>query len=420
MSIYHHLLAKTTTDSVLAKFKSGSWESVDKLGVDFRRICYDRGFPSPDAAFYDDGKKLVVSFEFKPPTETKRGILTGLGQSIAYLKKSHLSYLVIPQTLALEDYPIGSYMTDLFQKQIEENLPIGLIVYENSIPSNVNLVHNVKTLSKIEEFKAIATGRFWAKHQDMPIPLFHLLLQCFYLKMVNNNIDDAFSFCWDHHMFPLRNQKELLTSPVLDIKGDVILTLIQEKPLTYNEKKIPKIKALRGLKRKRAEHAFREKESSKHTGNAGSMSVRKYCLSFMRHIGVIDSENQITEFGIKLYHLGLVNGPRSKVFYDYFIQVILTVGHHLDIIFDLDNLSKQYMGEKTINEIKEELLNIYERKGMVKRNPERRAGDKYTEEFFKFEFILWKSLGLLIKTNGIPETSFNWEKIIEVCSLPDL
>ena len=121
MSVNHHLLAKTTTDSVLANFKSGTWKCVNDVGIDFYRVGCNSTFPSPDAAFYDDVKKILVSFEFKPPTETKRGILTGLGQSIAYLNNCNLSYLVIPQKL--EDFDIGNYMTDLFVNQIEDNLP---------------------------------------------------------------------------------------------------------------------------------------------------------------------------------------------------------------------------------------------------------------------------------------------------------
>ena len=417
MSVNHHLLAKATTDSVLANFKSGAWKCCTDVGTDFYRVGCDSTFPSPDAAFYDDAKKLMVTFEFKPPTETKRGILTGLGQSIAYLNSSNLSYLIVPQTI--EDFKIGEYMTDLFKNQIDENLPIGLITYENNNPTNVNLVHNVSLLNNTKEFNAVANSRFWAKHQDMPIPLFHLLLHCFYLKKVND-IDDAFSYCWDKYMFPIKNQEQLITSSVLDIRGNVIKTLVRQKPLTYNEKKIPIIKALKGTKRKIAEQEFKDKESSKYNGDGGSMSVRKYCLPFLRHIGVIDSENEITELGFKLYHLGLVNGPQSKVFYDYFARVVLTTGHHLDLILDLDKLRNENIGTKTMKEIKEELVYNYESKGMVKRNPNRKSGDKYTEDFLKYEFILWNSLGLTVKTSGNPEISFNWKKITEVCSMPDL
>ena len=171
----------------------------------------------------------MVSFEFKPPTETQRGILTGLGQSIAYLNSSNLSYLIVPQTL--EDFPIGKYMTDLFINQIEENLPVGLITYENNNPTNVSLIHNVTALKKEVVFKSLVNERFWAKHQDMPLPLFHLLLYCFYRKKTDNKMtEDPFSFCWDNYMFPKSNQTSITTTPVKDIKGDIITTLGRNKP----------------------------------------------------------------------------------------------------------------------------------------------------------------------------------------------
>ena len=419
MSVNHHLLAKATTDSVLANFKSGKWKCINGVGKDFYRVGCDTTFPSPDAAFYDDAKKLMVSFEFKPPTETKRGILTGLGQSIAYLNSSNLSYLIVPQTL--EDFQIGKYMTDLFINQIEENLPVGLITYENNNPTNVSLIHNVTALKKEVVFKSLVNERFWAKHQDMPLPLFHLLLYCFYRKKTDNKMtEDPFSFCWDNYMFPKSNQTSITTTPVKDIKGDIITTLGRNKPLTYNEKKIAKINLLHGATKTAAIADFKVKESSSYNGNGGSRSIRKYCMAFLSHIGVVDSINSITDLGFKLFHLGLVNGPSSKVFRDYFTQTILITGHHLDLIFDLDNLCNEHRGKKTIVQIREIMLNEYLTKGMIKQNPNRQASEESGVGFLKYEFILWKSLGLLVDTNGKPEISFNWKKITEVCSLPDL
>ena len=102
----HHLLAKMTTDSVLAKFKSGEWKCCG-VGTNFYRVGCDSSFPSPDATFYDESEKLTVCFEFKPTTENKRGILTGLGQSIAYLKSSNVSYLIVPNKL--EDFEAKTF-----------------------------------------------------------------------------------------------------------------------------------------------------------------------------------------------------------------------------------------------------------------------------------------------------------------------
>jgi len=418
MSVNHHLLAKTTTDSVLAHFKSGAWKCVNDVGVDFYRVGCDSTFPSPDAAFYDDKKKLMVSFEFKPPTETKRGILTGLGQSIAYLNSSNLSYLVIKETL--EDFQIGNYMTDLFKNQIVENLPVGLIIYANNTPTKVQLIHNVNSLKKEQEFKALSIGRFWAKHLDMPVPLFHLILHCYYLKKTRNISGDAFAFCWEKYLMPKQVLKTLKPAIIHDLSGNPIKTLTGRKDILFFEKKIEKAKQLSGSERLKAISDLRKDASTSVVGDNYYNSIKKNYVTFLKHIGVVDSTGNITELGFKFYHLGLVNGSGSKIFYDYFTKTVLTVGHHLDLMFDLDNLCNQFRGYKSNMEIRNIMLDDYETRGMIKRNPNRKAAYKSKVEFLKYEYILWNSLGLIVETNGKPETSFNWKKITEICSSPEL
>ena len=74
MILNHHILAKKSTDAVLAKFKAGEWYCCGERGIGFYRTGCDSDFPSPDAMFNDASDDFGVSFEFKPPTETKRGI----------------------------------------------------------------------------------------------------------------------------------------------------------------------------------------------------------------------------------------------------------------------------------------------------------------------------------------------------------
>lgn len=414
----HHLLAKTATDSILANFKSGTWKCCTNIGAGFYRVASDSTFPSPDAAFYEDSKEIMVSFEFKPPTETKRGILTGLGQSIAYLDSCNLSYLIIPQKL--EDYDIGSYMLNIFRSQIEDKLPVGLIIYENSTPNNVNLVHNINTLSKKHTFKAINNGRFWAKHQDLPIALFHLILHCYYLKKTHEITDDAFAYCWNKFLVPGIAIEELNIPPIKDTSGDEILTLSGRKNIAFFEKRIATINTLSGSAKNQAIMELKKDADSSFTGDNYYNAIRKNFVSFLKHIGTIDSTGNLTEDGFKLYHLGLINGPRSKMFVDYFTQRVLINGHHLDIIFDLDNLINLNNGSKSMTEIKEDMQTDYEARGMLKRNPQRVAGSKNSVEFLKYEFILWNSLNLIVPSSGTPDKSFNWKRITEVCSMPDL
>lgn len=106
----HHLLAKTTTDEILKDFKTGAWTyGTSGHGVNFLRTGTPADFPSPDAAFFDSVNKELAYFEFKPDTETKRGILTGVGQAIAYLGKCNLSFLIAPRSLS--GYDLESFFT---------------------------------------------------------------------------------------------------------------------------------------------------------------------------------------------------------------------------------------------------------------------------------------------------------------------
>ncbi|MFI5162695.1 MAG: hypothetical protein ACHQHN_15555 [Sphingobacteriales bacterium] len=418
MSINHHLLAKTTTDSILGKFKSGLWVCCGSAGSDFYRVGCDSTFPSPDAAFYEGTVGLMVSFEFKPPTETKRGILTGLGQSIAYLQNSNLSYLIVPERL--EDYELGAYMSDLFGDQLINNLPIGLITYDNDNPSTVSLIHNVHSTSNSLAFNPNNIGRFWAKHQDLPIPLFHLILHCYYLKKIHQINGDAFAYCWDNFIVPPSVLTTLNPFVVLDVSNNPIKTLSGRKNIAFFEKKLAAINKLNGSALTIALKGLANDRDSSVVGDNYYNSIKKNFVTFLKHLGLVDSTSNLTEDGFKLYHLGLVNGPNSKIFQDYFLKTILLQGHHLDLIFDLEKLCTEYRGIKDIKQIKELMEADYQVRGMIKRNPNRLVSSSSSVEFLKYEFILWNSLGLIITSSGMPDISFNWKMITEVCSLPDL
>ena len=418
MSINHHLLAKITTDSILKKFKEDDWKCCGNIGTDFYRTSVDPSFPSPDAAFYDDGNKIMVSFEFKPPTETKRGILTGLGQSVAYLNSSNISYLIIPKKL--EDYDLQGYMKNLFSNLVGDNLPIGLIAYDNDHPSKVSVIHNVNSLLKVKKFNPISSGRFWAKHQDLPIPLLHLILHCYYLKKIGQVKGDAFAHCWKNFLFKSNSLKTLEPIDVKDIRGEVIKTLARRKNIRFLEKNLNKAKTLSGEKQKEVKSKLKKDANADFVGDNYYNSLKKNYITFLKHVGLVDSTGNLTDYGVKLYHLGLMNGPNSKIFQDYFLKCVLITGHHLDLIFDIDGLCNEYRGKMTTEEIKEKMNDDYEKGGLIKRNPNRMAGSSSSVGFLKYEFILWRSLYLTEKTKGTPDISFNWKKITEVCSLPEL
>ena len=75
-------------------------------------------------------------------------------------------------------------------------------------------------------------------------------------------------------------------------------------------------------------------------------------------------------------------------------------------------------------EIRKIMERIYDKEGMVKRNPNLIKGQKSNTSFLKDEFILWgakNGLGIKGTIKGAePDLVFNWEKITEVRALPEL
>jgi len=409
MLLNHHILAKIATDEVLSKFKKTEWKCANGLGQNFYRIGTSADFPSPDAAFYDSTNKVTVFFEFKPPSETKRGILTGVGQSIAYLQDSDISYLIAPKML--EDYQIGQYLTDLYRNQITAKIPAGLILYENNNPSKMTLTQNVDEL-KIREGKKkiLKEERFWAKHVDLPIPLFHLILHYYYLRKTNQIEGDPFAKCWQERMIPSTILKDFNVAYIKDMSNKPIMTVAGKKEMIYLQKNIPKLKGSLDERKKELEKMI----STQYSGDNYYNSVKKNLISFLRNMHMIDSEDHLTESGFKLYHIGLVHGPTSKIFNDYFTKELLTIGHHLDLILDFETL-KQKDPHVDANQIFASMEIEYENKGYIKRNPNRMKKGKSKVGFLKYEKILWKALDLIDANYDI-----QWRKITEICSLSDL
>lgn len=414
MSLNHHVLAKTTTDAVLLKFKTAQWNYGNGNGSAFYRVGTSAEFPSPDAAFYDPNNKIIASFEFKPPTETKRGILTGVGQSIAYLQSSNISFLVAPNRL--ENYNLGAYLTDLYVGQIAGRVPCGLILYDNNNPENVSMAQGVEIIAPNAVRRTPTVDRFWAKHQDLPIPLLHLILHYYYVAKTNRgNGEDPFAVCFSKEFITETVLSDFLPKPsILDLSGNPIRTVAGTKNIVHLDKILSKARALALTDRNAAYDRVAQAINTSFVGDNYYNSIRKNYLSFMKHIRLIDSENTLTDMGFMLYHLGLVNGPTSKVFIDYFTREVLTTGHHLDLILDIDSL-RQSHSSWNMDKILSQMETDYEEKGFIKRNPNRQRAAQSSVEFLKYERILWNSLGLVDNAGTV-----QWKNITEICSLPDL
>ena len=170
LELNHDQECNLASRSILDKWRSG--EGLNNfINDDIAFNNSSHSFPSPDQSFYSESKKTLIAMEFKPAIrETKRGILTGLGQTIAYLrdKQNSASVLVIPEVIGNDDFEIGDFMKDIFKEQIFGKLPIALYSFKKYDPENVVLLCNISNdLIPGKEFDAKSTKQtYWAAFRD--------------------------------------------------------------------------------------------------------------------------------------------------------------------------------------------------------------------------------------------------------------
>jgi hypothetical protein len=129
-------------------------------------------WPEPDFVF-DDGKGITYGFEFKPPEQTRREYLLGIGQAVAYLTHFSYSTLIIPKVA--ENFNISEFISDIVR-----NLPlkIGVIAYEPTNIKQLEVLVPYPTQPVGPLQKKATTGKvFWAFWMDESINEFYLMLK---------------------------------------------------------------------------------------------------------------------------------------------------------------------------------------------------------------------------------------------------
>lgn len=223
-------------------------------------------------------------------------------------------------------------------------------------------------------------------------------------------------------MAPKTIVDNLSAVPTTDIYGNPIKTMKDgDLYVTYCKDILPRILRKEENEEEKKKELLKEIATQKLDDQEKSVDnyykkVRRYILAFFKQIHMIDSNNEITESGLKLHQVGLTNGVDSKLFRDYFAKEVLITGCHFDLIVDFDKYYRKYANKfNTLTEFLNFMENEYEKEGHIKRNPNRKADDKNHKVFLQHERTLWKYLDLM-------EDDFviNWKRIIEVCTLPDL
>jgi len=238
LELNHDRECNLASRSILEQWKIG--EGLNNfISQDIALSNSSYNFPSPDQCFYSENKKTLIALEFKPAIrETKRGILTGLGQTIAYLRnnESSASVLVIPEVIGNDNFKIGNFMKEIFEEQIFDKLPIALYSFKKFDPTNVVLLCNISNkLKPNKTFDEKSTNNtYWAAwRENYPSFNYNLLKTALAEKLFDiDRIDRIWKkFYFDFYCYPSNANKTLehLSSNLQKWKKDEPVIWAQDK-----------------------------------------------------------------------------------------------------------------------------------------------------------------------------------------------
>jgi hypothetical protein len=403
---------------MLFNWKHGKW-SNDILSQGVVLASTQACFPAPDAAFYDKDNSLNVSIEFKPPTETKRGVLTGIGQCTAYLKNCNIAYLVVSDNIG--SFLINEYLADLFKKKIQGNLAVGLVSYSSSDPRSVVMECDVEpgTINRIS-FGKKKPGNYWAAWRDTPPDFVWKLLDVAYNIPGRTNRSKAVweSFFYKYY-FPPACQKSLV-----DTESDIFLWDGIKKQRLFDKRKRQLVKDIKvgNITKQKAMEIVAELAimPSKSKRDFPLNSLKKNSFNYINHLKLWDDQAYLSEKGYQLHKIGKIHGPTSNIFRDHLAKTTLLDGKHMELINDIEKYTRN-KAFRSRQEVSRNLYEKFESEGFIKKNPRKKVTGN--RQFLSSEFQLWRKFGIVsndkkgscyIKNRGF---IFNWEEITRIINL---
>lgn len=369
MSLEHDQLAHKAAELLLAQLREGTatW-ATDRLSP---HTTYWHGiadWPRPDGAFEDRSTGASLAIEFKPPSQSKREYVTGLGQVLTYLRSFEFAVLILPR-YSYDGFAIADDLMANVQESFATNLPIGLFRYDTDPGNAADLTALVNLRARTGDAPGIPRGLnrqvFWAYWRDLSqYDVLSILTDMDAATRIP--FDQAYRHFWDAQM---------ITGTARTWEGDLRTA---KNPASFDAEKL----------------------------NAW--------LS-LRHIGVLSSDGSLTERGYRVLHLGKVYGPASLAFMSYLGNLILGWGRHLELIFWVDDQQRKLpsAARSTADDYRKALDAALQTAGIIPYVP---AGPKIS--FLRDELKLWNKLGLLLKSHGNqyfhPDVGlmFNWRAIL--------
>ena len=411
MSEHHDNGAK-----ISAKIIYNSWKSETKwrnkfISPNIERVYEPQGWPVPDRAFEDDKKNSKILFEFKPEKgETKRGIMTGLGQCVGYLNKCHASILISPAYIQEKDgkYNMGDFLTKTFEKFIFGKLPIALFTFDKfngekfqNLRLRCNIPDNLyANKSNNKFFKA---KPYWSWWRDWSADAQYKLLEsASKIKDTNNRSEKIWDkFFFNYYAIPeTLKTLEPIDNKIIGLNDELMVSFVGKKE-TYkkqiSEGKISHSEAIRLL----------NLQASKNVQENIYRNYKKNNSIFLEQTHLWDEHKFITPLGEKyMDRVKLCKNDLNKI-KDEFSQILLVEGKHAEFIEDLEDETKNISSDIKMNDgdYVQKLEEVFLKKGNILKNPNRTAkanrklkGGK-GKKFLTPEKQIWHNLNL-IKWNG--------------------
>ena len=359
--VTHDVLAFAVAGEAVRQIRSGHAPWPDVFSADVHAST-SRAWPVPDFVIHDNENGHTAAAEFKPPNQTKREYLTGLGQAIAYTRDFYYGLLVVP-AIAQDDYRIADHILDVLSQGVTEAVPVGILVYDPRVFGRVT-----PTFSVMRALQPRAGGpqqrvsvdrSFWAKWREMSPEELGLLLEHLYFEGrtagEGSVRDRAFVRLW----------ADMVAGRTHHWGGGVrvvSLDTIQNR-------------------------------------DAWAKNYR----NFIFHLGWSFVDGKLTDAGLEAFRIVHQYGPHSQVFLDHLAKHLLLPGKHLVLlnsIYEFQNARVRSKGpfpdqeQLFLAEVEEHL----EDEGYLKRNPGRAGAARRNvpRGFLKAEKQLWRNLGLII------------------------
>ncbi|TDR80647.1 hypothetical protein [Paludibacterium purpuratum] len=375
----HDILAYAVATEAVARLRAGAapWNSIFSASA---YITASRAWPVPDFVLVDSTNSLTIAAEFKPPLQSKREYLTGLGQAIAYSKDFHYGLLILPE-IADDGYPIARHVVDVLQQGSLAGIPVGVLSYA---PATFSPHH-----------PAFTEAHFFSPRSTAPSHLAHLD-NSFYAKwreMSPQEVLLLLAFCYDEMRTPSSS-----SGTVRDRAFDLLWQEIQAGRVTHWAGGV------------------------RHYSAGTKTAVSKNYRNFLFHLGWTEADGALTKEGLDALHVGTLYGHSSRPFGDSIATAALTTGKHL-ILFNAISEFQDSLGSAFPNESDwlDQLESFLEVKGLLKRNPARGAAAiaGSARQFLKAEKQFWKNLELIIPRGSRvfhPSRGFifNWSRITDL------